>query len=532
MRIRTFTIVCVLTAMSSVQHAPAEDSGWNQFGGAFNWETDGDLPTDRLGIVWTQNVGQGRGQVVGGRDAIYVVSGAVTDTTPPENVTIITRRNAATGNVVWQHDFSTPIPEDQQTFSGDQPSPQATPAVLNNRLYVISFTGALQCLSCEDGRLLWEKHLVDDLHADPVQFGFASSPVIVPGNDRQIFVLAAGKQGGFYALDAATGQTDWKTDCSSFSYATPVFATLHGQPQWILVSQEEIRAVSASSSNLRGGAELWRYAWPETGLTNVPTPLVMNASTVVISGQGCGGTRGLSITRNDDEWQVKEAWTLKSPQYFYTNWMKLSDRLMLGADARTLTAIETTDGERAGRWRGYADANLIRVGEQLLCVDGRGQMTRLQIRRNADGSCLGLQPVDKASVIAGRCWTAASYINGRLFVRAEDRLICLAADSDNLPPLLAADGTMLSLAAGTATASNPVEQIFTVFEEQGATAALAVYAKLRSDGKLDPGARYELTVAAQQQGLAAIARKIARDAAADYPDKASAPWIRDALKQN
>lgn len=532
MRIRLTTIICVLAALSPIPPAVAEDTGWNQFGAAFNWQVGGELSTDQLGVAWTENVGQGRSQIVGAKGAIYVVSGSVTDATPPQVVTSVTRRDADSGNVVWRHEFSTPVIGAQQTFSGDQPSPQATPAVLNHRLYVISFTGRLQCLSCKDGRLLWEKRLIDDLHADPVQFGFASSPVIAPGNTRQIFVLAAGKQGGFHALDAATGETDWMADCPSFSYATPVFARLHGQPQWILVSQEHIQSVSAASANSPAGTKLWSFAWPETGLTNVPTPLVMNASTVVISGQGCGGTRGLSITHDGHRWQAEEAWALKSPQYFYTNWTKLSDGLMVGADARTLTAIDTNSGQRTGRWRGFADANLMRIGSQLICVDGRGQMTRLQIRRNSAGRILGLQPLHKTSAIAGRCWTTASYMEGRLYVRAENQLVCLTADSENLPPLLATDGKMLSLAAVTAAVEDPVGQIFTAFEERGAAAALAVYAKLRSEGKLDPGARYELTVAAQQQGLAEMARKIAREAAVDYPDKANAPWIREALKQN
>ena len=172
----------------------------------------------------------------------------------------------------------------------------------------------------------------------------------------------------------------------------------------------------------------------------------------------------------------------------------------------------------------------MRIGGQLICVDGRGQMTRLQIKRDTAGHTLGLQPLHKTSAIAGRCWTAPSYIDGRLFVRAENQLVCLTTDSEDLPPLLAADGTMLSLTPVKAVVEDPVGQIFTAFEERGAAAALAVYAKLRSDGKLDPGARYELTVAAQQQGLAAIAQKIARDTAVDYPDSAGASWIRDALK--
>lgn len=525
--IRLLCLTTVITSLARADDAPASD--WSQFGTAVNWHVSERLPAKRLGVAWQVTSGEGRSQIVGGGDAIYVATGRVAAPdnaadSVPQQITTVTRRDASTGRVVWEHTHATATIAAQQTFSGDPPSPQATPALLNDRLFVISFTGQLQCLSCDDGRVLWQQHLVDDLHADPVQFGFASSPVVQPVNTRQIFVLAAGEQGGFHALNAATGAIEWTAPCPSFSYATPVLASLQGQPQWILVSQEDVRSVAAGT-----GRPLWSYPLPEAGLTNVPTPVVMNDTCIVVSGQGCQGTRGLTIRRSADQWEVTERWSLKSPLFFYTNQLRLSENLLLGADSRTLVAINTDTGERVGRWRGFGDANLIRCQDQLICVDGRGQLTRLQLRTD-HGRVTGLQPVDKAEAISGRCWTAASLIGQRLFIRAGKQLVCLSGNSDNKLPLLTTVTEPLELAMNSAV-EDPVEQIFTIFEEQGAAAALTRYSELRQQGQLDPAARYALARAAHEQGLTAITELIARDAKLDYPRQRASQQIEELLQK-
>ncbi len=56
--------------------------------------------------------------------------------------------------------------------------------------------------------------------------------------------------------------------------------------------------------------------------------------------------------------------------------------------------------------------------------------------------------------------------------------------------------------------TNPVEQIFAIFESKGHDAALTRYAQLSSDHSLDKVARTTLAAAANEQGLAEVAKLI------------------------
>ena len=59
-------------------------------------------------------------------------------------------------------------------------------------------------------------------------------------------------------------------------------------------------------------------------------------------------------------------------QFFYTNWAKLSDQIVVGCSDKYLAAIDLSDGSILGRFRGFGDGNLALAGEQLLVVDGKG----------------------------------------------------------------------------------------------------------------------------------------------------------------
>lgn len=123
----------------------------------------------------------------------------------------------------------------------------ATPACDGKRVYV--FFGSYGLLAYDlDGRLAWSREL------GPFQdeFGAASSPILVDGklivsadHDRDSFVMA---------LDAASGETLWKTDRPGFtrSYATPVAFTIDGRRQIIVAGALQLAAYDADE-----GQKLW-----------------------------------------------------------------------------------------------------------------------------------------------------------------------------------------------------------------------------------------------------------------------------------
>ena len=303
-----------------------------------------------LSINLNIEIGEGRSQVVGIDDQVYVTSGTSEDKDGDVLVSTTTQRiDAATGTPIWTYQTSATMHPSQETFRNANATPQATPAIAGSSLIIINFTGQLTCLNRADGKLIWEKELVQDLGASAMKYGFASSPCVDSKDDKQVYVLAGGDSGGLLCLNVADGSVEWKSKFKSASYATPVFAQFGSVQQLVIESEDEVIGISKAD-----GSRLWNYTFPQKGLTNAATPLVVDQSHLVISGNGCNGTRCLSIEQEDDEWRIHEKWFVPNVKFVYTNWAMLADGVAVGCTDKFLAAIDVNDGFILGRWRGFS----------------------------------------------------------------------------------------------------------------------------------------------------------------------------------
>ena len=296
-----------------------------------------------------------------------------------------------------------------------------------------------------------------------------------------------------------------------------MIAKFGGIDQWVIVTEDEIIGVAKND-----GTQLWRHEFSETGLTNVPSPLVVDNSRLLVSGQGCKGVRCLGVTLDGSNWTVGEKWFQPRIQFFYTNWAKLTDRIVIGCTDKYLAAIDLDDGAILGRFRGFSNGNVVLAGDKVLLVDGRGKLNVLLPASDSD-TINGFDVESKYGLMRARCWTPLSIIGDRILVRGNDRLICLTLnDDDDLEPLesigVSSDKLEFERVASGQTKVDPVEKIFATFESKGQDAALAIYTKFRSDKKLNEQSMIALAEAAQEQGLADIAKMIITHAGDDFPD--------------
>ena len=190
---------------------------WTQYGHGNNWQSELQLDTDSaMTIAWNVKIGESRSQAVGIDDVIYVATGsAEKDGDKKRLTTRIVALNTLNGEEKWAHELTSTMFDEQETFGGATPAPQATPTIAGPYLIAVSFTGQLSCLDRADGKPVWEKDLVKDFGAEPVQFGFSASPVVDPTDANRVCVLAAGKSTGFYCLNVKDGSTIWKADCTT-----------------------------------------------------------------------------------------------------------------------------------------------------------------------------------------------------------------------------------------------------------------------------------------------------------------------------
>ena len=512
-------ICCCVVLGILASHCKAED--WSRYGGpkgTFQLVGRQFQADHRPVVKWERSVGDGMAGIVGDRNIVitsylageYQLTETAQSSTPTE---VVEAFHAITGETVWRYRYEAGFRETQQVFGGRTRAPQATPLLLGKHVVTIGFTGSITCLDRGTGDVVWTKDAVADFKAVPVQFGFSASPIALEGN-----VLAlVGGEGGLVCLDVRTGELIWNVPCKEASYATPVLWDRPDGRHVVFVTRNRVVGVQAAD-----GRPLWDYRLPEQGLTNVPTPVPVGDTGLIVSGQGIQGTRKLEVIKQAEEFRVTEQWK-SDEQFFYCNWLTRGDTLW-GCVGNLLVALDTESGERLGRFRGYADSNWLAGEESVVCLDGKGSLSLLDW---TDG---GLQVKGSYPLMDARCWTPPTVIESRVYCRGGSQLVCLDFAGGNERGALKSQRVrnpmlLVDSARNSATADSdvePLEQITKLFETKGREVAWNRYTEIRRQdpGLLDFDARQQLMTLARQVGLNDIAAQIKAHIKEDFPEVA------------
>ena len=254
--------VLILAAVAVAQSGGAGD--WPAFlGPAGTGATDEPglapaVPDAAAALAWTAEVGEGY-------SAPAVVSApggdAVLTHRRVGRAEVLARRDAATGEVVWEAAAPTAF-RDPYGYNG---GPRASPLVVQNgdgggRVYTLGAAGRAACSDLETGEELWSRDFRTELEIPRWFFGVGGSPVLFEGEDRDLIVFAPGGQpdAGIVAVDPATGGTAWSAVGRStwdgaetgrgayewtgeeqvVSYSTPAVAMLRGEPHLLCLVRQ------------------------------------------------------------------------------------------------------------------------------------------------------------------------------------------------------------------------------------------------------------------------------------------------------
>ncbi len=184
----------------------APDQPWPYFGGdrdntRFSPLTQVNPSTVRtLGLAWTASLGQFQ---VLSESYPQVVGGTMFVTTNTDEIIAL---DAVTGKVLWH--YASPVDFSLSTgVGGYGVSVNRGVAVVNGKVYVVTFDGKLQAITQDTGERLWQSQV-----ADP-QAGYyeTTAPTVWSG---LVFVGSSGSQDGIRgfvaAYDANTGKQVWK----------------------------------------------------------------------------------------------------------------------------------------------------------------------------------------------------------------------------------------------------------------------------------------------------------------------------------
>jgi outer membrane protein assembly factor BamB len=359
-----------------------------------NWTVD--WPQEGPKTLWKASVGTGFSSVAVSQARLYTLGNHdETDT--------VYCFDAASGALIWKHEY--PCPADPQYYEG---GPGSTPTVDGNRVYTLSKRGQLFCFDAASGRVLWKRNLIEELSVPKPRWGFAGSPLVEGG----LLVLNVGEAGT--ALDKLTGETVWSSEPAPAGYATPIPFLSAGARQVAIFSSKALMAVRVND-----GRELWRHPWTTKWDINAADPIV-SGSRVFLS----SFDRGAALLELKTG-EPKIVWENRTMANHFNSCILLDGHLY-GVHGnsdhpdRDLRCIDFETGELKWTYQGLGLGSLMAAAGQLIVLSDRGELVV------APASPVKFEPVARAHVLGGKCWTPPVLANGRIYCRnARGALICL-----------------------------------------------------------------------------------------------------------
>ncbi len=379
-------------------------------------EWNGYRGPDRDGRVrdsdWTHWIGESpatlwEAQVGKGYSAVVVHKGYAVTMGNQSGVETVYRLDAENGEVRWA--FTYDCPEERKSFFG----PRSTPAVDDDYVFTMSWNGQMHCVNARSGQLVWKKSLPDvgvneEFGFSLPNWGLACSPLI--HEDTVVYDV-----GRIVALDRKTGDIKWSTDDFNAAYSSPVVLDVNGKPSIACFMRRGLVVVEAET-----GALLSKYPWNSNGDVNAAMPLLHEGRIFLssFSGPGCA-----LISPTPPE--VTVIWQNTNLANNVSSGV-LHDSYLYGFDGQVsdsggeLRCLDIRTGELKWRHEGLGVGALSLAGRRLLILSESGEL--LVARPNPDS----FQPLARAKVLPGTCWTAPTFDGGRIYCRdSGGKVVCI-----------------------------------------------------------------------------------------------------------
>lgn len=397
----------------------AED--WPQWRGP---NRDGKSTEQGLNLDWTDSAPELLWKTTGvgkGYSSLAIVDGVIYTTGNSKEAQVAVARKASDGSEIWK----TPLTEKAPKHG--YPGARSTPAITKDHLYLVTSAGDIVCLNRADGKIAWSKNFQQQWKGRMMSgWGFSESPLVdgdkvicTPGGDSALIV----------ALDRVTGKEIWASESFSTDkgkdgagYSSVVVSEAAGVRQYVTLTGRGIVGVSAED-----GATLWTYAAVANSTANIPTPVVFDDYVFCSSGYGTGSAL-LHITRDAGEWKANEEYFLKAGtlQNHHGGMIRHGDHLYCGnGHGKGMpTCLEIGSGKVVwgGKLRGVGkgSAAITMVGDHLLFRYESGHLASIV----ATPESYQLKGHFMPDHQEGKSWAHPVVVDGRLYLREQDVLMC------------------------------------------------------------------------------------------------------------
>jgi hypothetical protein len=357
--------------------------------------------------------------------------------------------DAASGKAKWRY----PYPSQFIDPYGYSNGPRSTPLLTSNRCYAFGAEGRLLCLD-RNGKLIWQRDTGTEWNIPQAFFGVGSTPIL-EGN-RLIVMVGGQPNSGVVALDPESGKTLWESVGAKnwegvpmsgwpgertvqwqpfekqASYSTPMAVTIHGRRQVLCLTRQGL--VSVNPTNGEVNFSFW-FRSRLNDSVNAMTPVVIDDLILISAAYYKVGSVLLRVKPGGKA--VEELWRntvlethWSTPIYHEGYLYAFSGRNE--PDAR-FRCVEL----KTGKLMWDRDETWVPHSTPQPKVFGRGSaiMADGKLIALGEGGLLGLfklnskQPdeICRAQIaeLHHPCWAAPVLSRKRLYLRSENRLVCL-----------------------------------------------------------------------------------------------------------
>lgn len=337
------------------------------------------------------------------------------------------------GRELWK----TSLPSNYDDALGYSNGPRTTPLVDGPRVYTMTATGLLACLSCDSGKAVWSVDTATKFGVEPNLYGVGSSPIVF--GDLLLCIIGGSantdnhnQPAGLVAFDKHTGATIWATTEAKASYSSIKVIENSTPPLAVAFVREGLMLFEVES-----GLQLDFVPWAAkvSGCVNAATP-VLDQNQVFIS-EAYGPGSAMFEVRNN---RFREWWRdrLKSrTRAMRAHWATpiLHDGFLYGCSGRhssegTLRCVDWITGVVLWKHEQKCLSSVCHIGDHLINLTEFGDLSLIKLdwkfpriigrfTPNAEGV-----PVEENQerLLKYACWAAPVIADSKLIVRGKDRI--------------------------------------------------------------------------------------------------------------
>lgn len=356
--------------------------------------------------------------------------------------------NAETGAELWRHEYETKY-EDIYNYNN---GPRCSPVVDADLVFAFGVDGRLLCCRASDGKLVWEVDTAKEFGVVQNFFGVGSTPVVegdllivmVGGSPPESQKVGRGaldrvepNGSGIVAFDKQTGKVKYKLADELASYASLKLATI-GERRWCFAfCRGGLLGFEPASGKLD-----FHYPWRANILesVNASMPVVVGDEVFISETYGPGSSLlRVAPGKHEVVWHDDENKRVKAMQTHWNTPIELAGYLYGSSGRHEYTAelrcIEWKTGKIKWSVPDMNRTSLMYVDGHFLCLGELGQLWLLKANPEkyeqiamtdyAEPKLGQLLLGEDRPILTSPCWAAPILSHGLLYLRGNDRLICL-----------------------------------------------------------------------------------------------------------